>query len=55
MVNTDRYMDAAGSMDTTQEFADLCPDCMKRHLMQFLKKLSYVEGKEWIRKLKHRQ
>lgn len=53
-VETRRYMDAAGSMATDQEYADLCLVCLQKHLMKFLEKLNYDEGNKWIVSLKHK-
>jgi hypothetical protein len=53
-VETRRYMDAAGSMDTDVEYADLCIICLRKHLMKFLEKFNYDEGKKWADSLKHK-
>jgi hypothetical protein len=50
-VQTDTFTDAAGSRDTREEYADLCPNCLRKHLMRFLDNLSDDEGKKWIRGL----
>jgi hypothetical protein len=52
-VAVDRYMDAAGSMGIDYKSADLCPDCLLKHLKKFLKDLSYEGGAKWIKNLKN--
>ena len=51
-VAVNRYTDASGSSDTEYKQADLCPDCLLKHLKKFLKDLSYEHGLKWIKSLK---
>jgi hypothetical protein len=43
-----RNTDGAGSSDTETVDLDLCPECMKWALDQFLEPLSYEDSKLWV-------
>ncbi len=51
-IKTERAMDAAGSMETTGEYVDLCYPCTQVIFFEeYVNRLSYDDGKALLKRL----